>query len=227
LFEGRKATLGKLGKFENLGVDKDKKIQELEEKNASLSSKIAQIDSLQTENEHMRNLLGSSLPGTWSFTPAKLVSVEVDNLNILIRAGDVMGKPAIWVEKPESGKTNYGIFLGHVRKVLGQKAEILLPTSSSSKITVNVKDKDSGQKQAMGIAEGRGGRMVLGQVLTGETLKSGDLVVTAGDENIPPDLLVGYIDKILGVEKGTFAQSEIQRPVEYEKLGEVFIVIKF
>lgn len=227
LFGAREGTLGKLGELGKWGEEKDKKIQELEERNASLSSLVAQIGSLQTENEHMRNLLGSTLPGTWNYTPAKLISLEVDSLYILSSWPDIEGKPAVWVEKQESGKTNYGIFLGKVKKTSGGKAEILLPTSSESKITVNVKNKDSGQKQAMGIVEGRGGRMILGQVLTGETLKSGDLVVTAGDENTPPDLLVGYIDKVLNVEKGTFAQAEMKKPVEYERLEELFVVNKY
>ncbi|MBI2590382.1 MAG: hypothetical protein HYW33_00670, partial [Candidatus Blackburnbacteria bacterium] len=184
LFRAREATLGKLG---NLGVDKDKKIQEFEQRNASLSSLVAKIGSLQTENEHMRNLLGSDLPVSWRFTPVGIISLQVDSLYVLT-SESVFGKPSIWVSTPEPGKTNYGIFLGKVEKVLGQRAEILLPTSSVSKIKVNIKDKESGQKQAMGIVEGRGGRMVLGQVLTGETLKSGDLVVTAGDADIPPDV---------------------------------------
>lgn len=226
-FRGKEETLGKLGSLGELGEDKNQRIQELEERNALLSSQIAQIGSLRTENEHMRNLLGSSLPSSWKFTPARFISLQIDRLYAEAPSQDITGKPVIWVNTPEPGKTNYGVFLGRIEKIVGQRAEILLPTSSDSKVRVNVKDRDSGQKQAMGIVEGRGGRMILGQVLTGETLESGDIVVTAGDDNIPPDLILGYIDKVLGVEKGTFVQAEMKKPVEYGRLEEIFIVNKF
>lgn len=221
LFGAREGLLGPVRGIREIGKGREAR-EEVEKRNAFLEARIAESGSLRAENEHMRALLGAGLPGRWVFEPVTVVSVYADSAQVWQSLADIQNR-AVVIPNGEKG----GIFVGRVEEVTGHLAQVYLPTHINEKTTVVVKDKDSGEKRASGIVEGRGGRMVLGQVLTGETLSPGDLVLTSGDGETPPDLLIGEIEKILDVREETFQQAELKTPVEYEKVTTASVVMKF
>lgn len=221
LYRGKLGILGPLETFRDIGRGKQTQ-EELQKRNAFLESQIAQMGELRLENDRLRGLVGSPLPGTWFFTPEKVILVQTDSISITA-SSETKGKPVVVIDE----KNQQGIFLGHIDRLVGKRADISLPTQANIKITAAVKDRDTGEKRASGVVEGKGGRAIIDQVLTGETLKEGDLIVTTGDAQTPPGLLIGYVGKILQVREGTFAQAEIEVPVVYSSLDSLFVITKF
>ena len=224
LFRLRAGGVGALtGIWGKTSKETGKRISELEIRNAFLEAQISQMGAMREENEHMRYLLGAGLPANWKFQPAKVSTAYADSIFVgeVGGGGEATGKIVISTE----GKG--GNFVGKVEKVVGSQAEVFLPTKDGSKIPVKVRDKDNGDLRASGILVGRGGRMILDQVLTGEVLKLDSLVVTSGDEHMPGELLVGKVSKILPISSGAFQQAEVTQAIDYNKLNVVFVITKF
>lgn len=222
LYGGKTEVLGRFGGLGRLGKE-EKNTQYLEERIAFLEGQIGQMGALREENERMRYLLGAGLSANWRFEPLRVFSIYADLVNVggIGEIGGMRGKIVIATE----GKG--GIYVGRVEKVVGQQAEVFLPTKDGEKIPVRVRNRDTGEVRASGILVGRGEDMIIDQVLTGEVLEEGDLVLTAGDERgVPPELLIGYVARILPVT-GAFQQAEMTQAIDYRKLQVIFVVTKF
>lgn len=194
------------------------KVAELEEKLAELAASNASLQAVKEENEALRKLLGSPLPPSWKFSPARLVRVSGDLATIAVVDQAQAGIPAI--VPAQSG----GILVGRVDKVLGQEAVVKLPTHPDSRITANVRDK-SGGRTASGILSGVGGFAILDQVLTAESLQEGDLVLTSGDAGFPPDLLIGEVAKVLTSDSGVAKKARVKTLWQPDSF--VFLLTKY
>lgn len=218
LFALRRTFISPFSSFFSTG-DKDKRIQELEKENALLLGQLSQMQALKEENEKARYLLGASLPASWHFEPARVVSNFADRIYLTADFEPKQGTPVI------TSQEKSGVLIGQVESVLGEKIEVVLSTSDLFKTTVLVRDKETGARRAAGILVGRAGRLRLEQVLTSETVKEGDMVVTSG-ANLPPELLVGYVTKVLET-KGAFREAEVEYPLDLTRLDYVFLVTKW
>ncbi|MBI2007290.1 MAG: rod shape-determining protein MreC [Candidatus Blackburnbacteria bacterium] len=217
LFRARVALFAPFSGFSSEN-EKDKKIREMEAENAGLLAKLASLKGVEEENVRARHLLGATLPPSWHFEPARVVSVFADKMFLTSDTVPSLGMPVI-----TSGDKG-GVFLGLVENVSGKKATVVLPTSESAKNTVLIRDGETGERHGAGILVGQG-RLTLEQVLASETINEGDIVVTSG-EGLPPELLVGYVTKVLEI-KGAFQEAEVEPAVDPAKLDFVFLITRF
>lgn len=219
LFRARVALFAPFSVFSSTS-EKDKRIQELEKENAQLLAQVTALRAVEEENARARHLLGATLPSSWHFEPARVTSVFADRMFLVSDAKPELGMPVITSEDKS------GVLVGQVGEIVGKKAVVTLPTNEQLKIAVRVRDRETGERQGSGIVVGRGGKLLLEQVLTSEIVEEGDLAVTAGDENLPPELLVGYITRAWET-KGAFKEAEVKMAIQPEKLDFVFLVTKF
>lgn len=216
--------------FDSFGTAQDKFAQglagQVSEDQNGLTNKIAdletQISVLKTENQAVRRLLGTpSLPQNWHFLPAQVIgltSTEILQINQGRQEGVKEGMAVI---------SEGNIFVGSVKNVGEHFANILLPISKESKILGVVRGKGEARDEikAKGILEGLGGRMNLEQVTMAETLEVGDLLVTAGEEPLPPNILIGRLSKVSRKEGELFQKAEIEPAVNYSNLEMVFVIV--
>lgn len=218
LFNSRKVVLRPFSVF-SLSKNKEDESAKLREENGRLLSKLSNMEALEEENERARHLLGASLPASWRFEPARVVSNFASRIYLTADFEPKQGMPVI------TSQEKSGVLVGQVESVLGKKIEVVLSTSDLFKTTVIVRDKETGARRAAGILVGQAGRLKLEQVLTSETVKEGDMVVTSG-EGLPPELLVGFISKVFE-NHGTFQEAEVGYPVDLGALDFVFLVTKY
>ncbi|MBI2268676.1 MAG: rod shape-determining protein MreC [Candidatus Blackburnbacteria bacterium] len=202
----------------------EKKAEEAEVRNAFLSSQLAKLGSLEKENARLRKLLGASLPPSWMFELANVVSSSGDILQV---TSDYTPSSNTAVITTDDKVKQGGVFVGFTEEKVGRKIKIILPTSDLSKIPVVVRDKNNGQLTAVGLALGRGGKVILDQVLTKETLKKGDLILTNEDGAFPAGLLLGVITRVLPVKDGAWQQAEMELATNVNALDTVFFVTKY
>lgn len=219
VFRARTALFAPFSGFSS-SAEKDRKIHELEEENARLLAQASQLKAVGEENVKARHLLGTTLPPSWHFEPARVVSVFADSMFLVGGAEPAAGMPVITSEDKS------GVFVGQVKEVVGKKAIVKLTTNDFFKTTAIARDKETGGRRATGVLTGRGGKLALEQVLASETIKEGDLVLTAGDESLPPELLVGYVSRVFD-KKGAFKEAEVKPAVDPAKLDYVFLITKF
>lgn len=219
LFITRAALFGPITNLSS-SQSKEEEITKLKEENAKLLAQVTSLKAVEEENEKARHLLGAALPPSWHFEPARVVSVFADKIFVSSSFTPDVGTPVVL--SADKG----GVFIGEVESIQGNVVSVLLPTSGLSKITALVRDKKTGERHASGIIEAKQGKLFLQQVLTSETLKEGGLVVTGGDEKVPPDLLIGTIVKVLP-STGTFQEAEVKQAIPPESLEFVFFITKF
>lgn len=200
---------------------KNEEVISLKEKNENLEASILKYKSIEEENLQMRRLLGTNLPASWKFSIAKVTQKTADTISIISESQIYEGETVILPKEDlgDSTISQSGVYVGKVERV-GQPAQVLLPTSTSSRISVSVYKQDNYSTTATGILVGRGSRVLLDQILTSETLNVGDWVVTQDN------LLVGKIEKVIESTNGTFKQADVLPIVDATKLSRVFIVTK-
>lgn len=201
------------------------KILQLEALNAQLYSEAANVRALEEENMESRRLLGSNLPGSWKFNAGKVIWALGDSLYI---TADPLPEPGVTViYTQDTGQVPIGVYVGRVNSNVGGEREVILPTNQNSKIPAIVRDAKTRDRRAGGILLGRGGAVILDQVLTGESLNVGDLVLTSGEAGVPPELLVGFIESVLDSKNTAVRQAEVKLAVEPKTLEYVFFVTKY
>lgn len=218
LYDSRVTLLSPLSVFSNSAKQSDQ-IRELEGRAASLSSQLADQKALEEENAKMRRLLGTNLPPNWQFAPARVVSISGDVMNVVSDYNAGVGTPVLTTSEG-------GVLVGRVEKVVGRQTLVTLPTNISSKIPVIVRGQD-GTRRASGIVVGQGGTARLEQVLSSESLETGDLILTSGDANLPPELLVGYVDKVSRNETSPWQEAGVKSAINISGLDYVFFVTKY
>lgn len=191
------------------------KIKELEEKLSKLSSVENDLQVCQEENQKMRKLLGSPLPPSWKFLPAKVVAWGE---KIKIDKGEKEGVKKGMVVVLEKN------LVGKVDQVGEDFSLLITPQTPQVKIPVLVRRPKGEAIQAEGLLVSLGGQIILDQVLQKEDIQEGDLVVTKGDD-WPADILIGEIEEVFPLSADVYRKAKVKLLVDFRKLRTVFIVI--
>lgn len=183
--------------------------------NNSLLSKINQELNLETkllkeENIKLRMQLDAPLPPTFQFIPANVISVS--------RYMEVMAG--------EKEKVKTGMVVVDGMTLVGKVIET---GSTRSKVIIpNDPDMDIPAKTVRG-TKGRitgqsGGSVILDKVLQKEQLFIDDIVVTSGEGDYPPNLIIGKVLYINADDVSPYKQARITPSVDYSLEKTVFII---
>jgi len=204
----------------------EEKIVKLNAEKAELLSRLANYKAVEDENKQMRRLLDSGLPQNWKFTPAQVISRVGDTIFLVSDTDPSVG--TVVITAPNIGQYGRaGVYVGKTVGKVGNQIKTILITDINSKIPVIVRDKNTLDQHASGILEGRGGRVILEQVLSRETINKGDLVLTSGEANFPGELLLGSITKVLTSSNSALQQAEVITAIDLSDLTHVFFITKF
>jgi rod shape-determining protein MreC len=203
---------------------KDQQIFQLQGQLNQLAIEKNQLSSCLEENDKIKKLLGSPLPAQWQFMEAKVLGIsEVMKIDKGQKDGINEGMMVI----------SENILVGKIIKVNENDALVQLLSDSNTKIPVLVKkpgpDKiqPTGGVQARGLLFGQGGeKLLLDRVLQAEDIQKGDLVITSGEENWRPDLLIGQIIDVAPKSAEVYQKARVSPLVESSKLRIVFVVVK-
>jgi cell shape-determining protein MreC len=111
------------------------------------------------------------------------------------------------------------VFIGKVVSVSNRRSLIMLPTDEE--LTIPVKTS----RGAKGIVTGLAGQdIILDKVLQKDPLFLDDLVATSGEEDIPPNLLIGKISYIMTSDVAVYKQAKVTPLVDYQKEQTVFVI---
>jgi cell shape-determining protein MreC len=202
--------------FGSLCPNQTGRLEELEKEVARLSGLQTELISCQEELKASRRLLGAPLPSNWQFLPGKIFKTNgFYYLDQGQESGVKQGQALVWEN----------IYLGKVAEVREEVARLELVKDDGSKTPVKVK---SGKGiLAKGILYGQGGlELEVGQILTQESVSQGDLVVTAGEGEIPPDLAIGRVKGAKEDKSEIFQKALVVLLVDPEQLEIVFLITK-
>lgn len=187
------------------------RVVELEEELAEGLSQQHLLTELENENQAMRELLESPLPPDWTYVVAPVYGVQADALKIGVgeKQKVQVGQTVVWQD----------VYIGQVDQVSLNSARVRLAQAVNNKITAKIADSSID-----GLVIGQGPYMELVQVLQGEEVESGAVVVTSGLDQAAPDLIIGTLDTITADEQGVFQRGRLKSPISPELLETVFVV---
>ncbi len=205
--------------FSHLGdAQREEQITQLEGKLRQLAVDQTQLSSCLEESERIKKLLGSPLPPQWHFLEARVIG-----------QGEQMK-----IDKGQKDKVIEGmmvisenILLGRIVTVEENFSLVEKVNSPNVKIPVVIKKAGQAAVQARGLLLGQyKDKLFLDRVLQGEQIQKGDLVMTSGEENWLPDLLIGQIEEVLPKTAELYQTARVSPLLDYQKLRIVFVVIK-
>lgn len=188
----------------------ESRIRQLEQRNAELTAKAAQVEGLERENQELKNQLGSKALPVTELIPVAIVGFDHD---LVIGAGSnqgvKVGQAVIYLDN----------LVGKVNRVEPRVSFVQLPNDGSAKIPCKI-------KLVRCISSGQfNSTILLDRVTQTEEVVSGDIVQTSGQEGLfPPNLVIGKVGKILSTETDLFVQAQIEPVIDYSKLTTVFLL---
>jgi rod shape-determining protein MreC len=192
---------------------------ELRRENLHLKEELARLAEAQAENGRLRRMIAFAESAATPVLTAPIIG-EAPVMNLLTVK---LGKgSADGVSKGMAVASSDGV----VGKVIGagaHAADVLLLQDSNFAVPVRVQ-----RSRARATVMGQGARAhpSLVQALRTDDIEDGDILVTAGTDNVfPKGLVVGRVTRVVRPNHGMFLSAEVAPAADVGKLEEVFVLM--
>lgn len=199
--------------------------EELKKENLLLQGQITKLQLIQQDNKALHDQFQTTTPSSQEILPVSIIGMPgflpgvtiPDMLVVAIGSHDGVRRG--------QGVVYQNILLGTIETINQHFSTVRLITSSSVSFTAK-----TAQTGALGILKGDGnGQMELDNVVLSDTLKTGDMVVTAADvdekgNGLPPGLIIGKITSVDKKPTNLFQKAYISTLVDVTKLTTVFVI---
>ena len=197
----------------------------LEQRIASMEDEVRSADSLQRENERLRELLGlSEEHEDYRFCAAYIVSWDSSNWKstFTIGKGTNSGLSTGMV-----AVTEYGQVVGLITEVGRNWATITTVLDTSLEVSACIASSGYTGVVQGAYTTGNAGSLRMNYLPTEAVLRNNDQVVTTGSTVYPKDLILGYIEDA-GFDETGVAKYAILRPAaDFDDLVQVFIITDY
>lgn len=185
-----------------------KQLDEMKKNNDELSLKAG---LLQEENNKLRKQLEAPLPSSYGFIPAQVVGVS----RYMELASGAKENIAVGMSVIDGS-----VLIGKVISVTSDRSLVRLVSDPETVVPVRT------SRGGAGVITGQaGGGISLTKILQKVPLFLDDLVVTSGEENFPPNLLIGKVGYIVADDTSPYKQAKVNAEVNYNTLTTVFVII--
>lgn len=214
-FEAVNKLADELRRFRGLASENEK----LKKENGDLLSRLAKLDSLERENDSLKNALDIKQATGRNVIYGHVFNLNLgpDGYNVLLNKGTGDG-----VEKGDIVITEQKYLLGVVQDVSDNFSRILFVLDPEFKITARVLGSDTA-----GIAKGAYGEgMYLELIAKEDEIKEDDVLISTGDDTFPAALVVGRVSHVEINESKMFKKVRIEPAINGQRLGSVVILKK-
>lgn len=192
--------------------------EKLRDENNRLLGELAKQKEIEKENSALKDQFNTPGISSHKLLPAQVIGTDDDEVIIDRGTGEGVKEGSVIIVKDN--------LIGRVISASAHISVVNLVTHKDILFTAQAQ-----KTQALGVINGRGGGMILANVILSDTLEKGDLVVTKGDvdktgDGYPPHLIVG---KIVSVDKrasNLFQVAQVQSLVDLSRLNVVFVMTR-
>ncbi len=205
-----------LGNFNQTSLENQKLKTQIE----NLTMQIAQLRFFEEENQTLKNNLNFLRGTEFNYLSGRIFNKSEDKINKILvidkgtNEGVKRGLPVI---------NEGGVLIGVIDEATSAYSQIKLLSDNLSQISVKIQNESKSQGLLRGGFD-LGTRIEL--VPQGETVEEGDVVVSSGlDQNIPPGLLIGYVESVRSNPHEPFQTVFIKSATDYGKMTVATILI--
>ncbi len=205
--------VGKVENFNRLASENDKLKQDQE---AVLGLK-AKIDDLENENDFLRRAARISLKFDYPVVYAGIFNLNLApaGYNVLLNKGAQDG-----ISEGDVAVTAEGILVGKIQKVMQNFSRVLFVSDSEFKITAKVMSSGTSGIARGALNEG----MYLDFVVQEDEIKEGDILISTGNDQFPPALVIGSVDNVEANAAQMFKKIRIRPAIKDIQLGRVLVI---
>jgi rod shape-determining protein MreC len=203
-------------------VDVHRENERLSYENARLKQQVSDLESLERENDRLRNMLvlRDELPGRK--ISGRVIAKDISPLFRVLRIRLDRGRDDL-VQSGMPVVTTEGL-VGQISRVADRFAEVMLSVDEGSAVDVIVQRTGS-----RGILRGTGDsdayKARIQYLLRADEVRVGDTVYTSGlGRRFPPNLKVGTVTNVEKRDFGLYQQAEVVPSVNFSRLEEVFVL---
>ncbi|MEA4964220.1 MAG: rod shape-determining protein MreC [Oscillospiraceae bacterium] len=197
----------------------------LQEKIASMEESIRSADTLERENERLRELLGlAEEHGDYKFLSAYVISWDSTNWKstFTINKGSDNG-----LSTGMCAVTEFGQVVGLITEVGSNWSTITTILDSSLEISACVSSTGYTGVVEGSYRTGETGNLRLNYLPTDAVMKNGDQVVTTGSTLYPKDLILGYVADAGLDDTGVAKYAVLDAAVDFDNLEQVFLITQY
>ncbi len=200
-------------------VQTEKENETLKRMVNNLKNQTVRLEELERENQRLRNLLNFRKKIKTPMIPAEIIARSPTPWIVTFvvdkgtKDGIQQGMPVI----SENG------VVGYIMKTTHFVSTVMVLTHYNCRVDAIIQ-----RSRSHGVVGGLlEGKCRFFDVLRTEDIKVGDRVVTSGFGNrFPRGLLIGKVSKVIKKTYGLFQEAEITPSVDYNKLEEVYILLR-
>lgn len=197
----------------------------LQEKITEMESSIRSVDTLERENERLRELLNMTEEhDDYQFISAYVISWDSSNWKstFTINKGSKSG-----IETGMCAITEFNQMVGLVTEVGTNWAIITTILDSSLEISASVSSTGYTGVVEGSYRSGETGDLRLSYLPIDAVMKNGDQVVTTGSTLYPKDLILGYVSDAGLDDNGISKYALLESAVDFDSLEQVFIITEY
>jgi rod shape-determining protein MreC len=194
--------------------------QKLKQEVETLTAQISNLQFLEQENKSLKENLNFLKEKKYKFVSGRVFIKNFDSVNRILMV-DKGSDDGVKKDMPVIGEG--GVLIGVIEKAEPSYSLIKLLSDNSSEVSVMIQNAS----KSLGLLRGNynlGMRIEL--IPQDEQVEKDNLVVSSGlDKNIPPGLLVGYVENVKNNSLEPFQTAFIKPAVNYNKTTVVTIIL--
>ena len=197
----------------------------LEQRLASMEDEVRSVDSLQRENERLRELLKLSQEHEdYSWCAAYVVSWDSSSWKSTFTIGKGTNSG---LETGMVAVTEYGQVVGLITEIGPSWATVTTILDTSLEISACIASSGNTGVVQGAYTTGNAGMLRMNYLPSEAVLRNNDQVVTTGSTVYPKDLILGYVEDA-GFDETGVAKYAILRPAaNMDNLSQVFIITQY
>ncbi len=197
----------------------------LQEKITKMESSIRDVDTLERENERLRELLNMAEEhDDYKFVSGDVISWDSSNWKstFTINKGTKNG-----IEPGMCAVTEFGQMAGLVTEAGTNWATITTILDSSLEISASVSSTGYTGVVEGAYRSGKTGDLRLSYLPIDAVMKNGDQVITTGSTLFPKDLILGYVCDAGLDDSGISKYALLESAVDFDNLEQIFIITEY
>lgn len=197
----------------------------LEKRIMQIEDEVRSADSLQRENERLRELLGLSEEHTdYRYCEAYIVSWDSSNWKSAFTIGKGTNSG---LAKGMVAITEYGQVVGLITDIGPNWAKITTILDSSLEISASIASSGHTGVVQGAMNSGDAGKLRMNYLPGEAVLRNNDQVVTTGSSVYPKDLILGYIEDASFDETGVAKYAMLRPAADFDRLEQIFIITQY
>lgn len=183
-----------------------------------LQAEVAQLSEAKKENEELRKDLGYVKENSFKYESAEVLAFDPSNLRgvLTINKGTKQGI------KNGMAVISNGFMAGRITDVSENTAKVQLITDPASAIPVTLKSANTNGIARGGIGYG----LTMEKIPQGETIETGNTVITSGlGGEVPKGLVLGTVEKVTKQENSLFIDAIVRPSANLGTLSRLIVIL--